>query len=69
MNSELIFIVEDALEGGFSAKALGVGIFTQGDTLPELKRNIRDAVRCHFEEGEEPKIIRLHFTKEEIMAL
>lgn len=69
MRTELIFLVEEAPEGGFIAHALGESIFTEGETLPELKANIREAVLCHFEENEAPKIIRLHFVKEELMAL
>lgn len=67
--SELIFLVEEAPEGGFSARALGEAIFTEGDDLPGLHENIRDAVRCHFDEGSEPKVIRLHFVREEVLAL
>lgn len=55
--SELIFVVEDAPEGGFIARALGVSIFTEADTVTELHGKIRDAVRCHFDEGLAPKIV------------
>ncbi|MFA6507034.1 MAG: hypothetical protein WCT14_13080 [Treponemataceae bacterium] len=48
--NELFFLIEDALEGGFTAKALGESIFTQGDSMDELKANIRDAIECHFGE-------------------
>jgi hypothetical protein len=55
---EIIFLVEDDLEGGFSAKALGHSIYTQGETKAELKKNIMDAVACHFDNLEErPKIV------------
>ncbi len=67
--NELIFIVEDALEGGYTARALGQAIFTEADYLPSLKEQIRDAVRCHFDEGREPSMIRLHFVREEVMAV
>jgi predicted RNase H-like HicB family nuclease len=64
---ELIFVVEDDVEGGFAAYALGVSIFSQGETIEELKNNIRDAVKCHFDSKEDiPKIIRLHQVKEEV---
>lgn len=49
--NELIFLVEDAPEGGYTARALGQAIFTEADDLPSLKEQIRDAVHCHFEEG------------------
>ncbi|MEP7338329.1 MAG: 2-oxoisovalerate dehydrogenase [Acidobacteriota bacterium] len=67
--SELIFLVEDAAEGGFTARALGQAIFTEADDLPGLREQIRDAVRCHFDEGQEPSVIRLHFVREEVMAV
>lgn len=67
--SELIFLIENAAEGGFSAKALGHSIFTDAETEEELKMNIKDAVKCHFDEDEVPKIIRLHFVKDEILEL
>jgi hypothetical protein len=58
--NELTFMVEEAPEGGFVARALGESIFTEADTIAELPGKVRDAVRCHFEEGKAPKIIRLH---------
>ena len=68
MNSEIIFIVQESPEGGFEAKALSDSIYTEADTLEELRSMVKDAVACHFEETERPKIIRLHFVKEEILA-
>lgn len=65
--SEIIFIVEESDEGGFEANALGESIFTDGETIEELKQNIKDAIQCHFEENA-PKIVRLHYVKEEVFA-
>ena len=66
---EIIFVVEEADEGGYLARALGQSIITEGDDLEQLRTNIRDAVRCHFETPEEaPKMIRMHFIKEEVFA-
>lgn len=65
--SEIIFIVEEAPEGGFTARALGASIFTEGDTVAELHEQVRDAVRCHFDEGQKPKLIRLHFVRDELI--
>ncbi len=65
--SEIIFIVEESVEGGFEARALGESIFTDGDTMDELKQNIKEAIHCHFEENA-PKIVRLHYVKEEVFA-
>ena len=66
---ELIFLVEEAVEGGYTAKALGESIFTEADSLPELKSNIREAVSCHFEEDKAPKLVRLHIVKDELLTL
>ena len=67
--NEIFFLVEDAIEGGYNARAIGESIFTEGDSLDELRSNIREAVLCHFDEGKAPKIIRLHFVKEEILTV
>ena len=47
--SEIIFPVEESREGGYEARALGHSIFTQADSLDELREMVRDAVRCHFD--------------------
>ena len=67
MAKEIIFLVEDAPEGGYVAQALGYSIFTEADTWEELKQAVRDAVQCHFEEGEQPDLIRLHIVREEVV--
>jgi hypothetical protein len=67
--SEIIFIVSEPPEGGYAAEALGQSIFTVADTLDELNAMVRDAVICHFEEESRPKIIRLHFVREESIHL
>lgn len=66
--SEIIFVVEDSAEGGFLARALGVSIYTQADSLEALRDRLRDAVRCHFAAEEVPKLIRLHYVREEVIA-
>lgn len=67
--NEVIFLVEDSAEGGYEAHALGKSIFTEGETIEELKQNIREAVRCHFDEVATPSVIRLHYVKEEMISL
>ena len=67
--NELIFMVEEAPEGGFLARALGESIFTEADTLAELPSKVRDAVKCHFEKGKVPKIVRLRHVREEVIAV
>lgn len=66
---EIIFLVEDSEEGGYEAKALGHAIFTEAENLDELKANIKDAVKCHFEENELPLMIRLHYMKDELISV
>ncbi len=65
---ELIFLVQEAPEGGFTARALGESILTEADDLDGLREMVRDAVRCHFDEGRGPRVIRLHFVREEVFA-
>ncbi len=67
--SEIIFLVEEAPEGGYNASALGYSIYTEADTWDELKQAVQDAVRCHFDESERPKMVRLHFQRDEVLAL
>jgi hypothetical protein len=66
--TEIVFLVEDAPEGGFTARALGHSIHTEADTYAELRDNVRDAVQCHFEAGDRPTLIRLHYVKDEVLA-
>lgn len=66
--TEIVFVVEEADEGGYIAHAPGASIVTEADNVPELRRMVREAVCCHFDEGEAPKIIRLHFTRGEVIA-
>ncbi len=67
--NEIIFLVEDAPEGGYTARGLGEDIYTQADTEKELKEVIKDAVICHFDEKERPGVVRLHFVREETFSL
>jgi hypothetical protein len=67
--SEVIFLVDEADEGGFIARAVSHSIFTEADTLDELRRKIRDAVECHFDDAQAPKLIRLHIVREEILSV
>jgi hypothetical protein len=69
VDKEIIFLVEEAPEGGYVARALGYSIFTESDTLDAIREEIKDAVRCHFDEDQKPSIVRLHFIKEEVIAI
>ncbi len=67
--TEIIFWVENAPEGGYFARAIGQPIFTQADSLPELREMIKDAVECHYpDEANRPKMIRLHIVYDEVIA-
>ncbi|HEY5894568.1 MAG TPA: hypothetical protein VIT91_15205 [Chthoniobacterales bacterium] len=70
--SEIIFEVrEDEMDGGYTATALGHDIFTEAETLDELRHMVRDAVQCHFFDfpaGDRPKMIRLHLVRDEVMV-
>jgi len=68
--TEIVFQIEEDPDGGFTARAVGESIFTEADTVEELRASIRDAVNCHFDGTEQtPKMIRLHFTRDEVIAL
>lgn len=69
MAKEIIFLVEESPEGGYVARALDHSILTEGETIEEIKRAVKDAVKCHFDETETPKIIRLHLVKDEVIAV
>ena len=66
--SEIHFIVEEAPEGGYVARAVGVDIVTEADDLSSLHAQVRDAVHCHFDKGNLPGLIRLHITREDLLA-
>jgi hypothetical protein len=67
MEKEIIFLVEEAPEGGYQARALGYSIFTAADSWEELRENVRDAVHCHFDQGA-PEVIRLHLVRQEVLV-
>ena len=66
--TEIVFVVELAPEGGYTARALGESIFTEADTEAELRTAVQDTVHCHFDEGQSPKIIRFYFVRDELLA-
>ena len=67
--TEIIFLVEDDPEGGYVARALGESIFTQADSIQELRELVKDAVHCHYpDEATRPKLIRLHIVHDEVIA-
>lgn len=68
--TEIVFLVEDDPDGGYTARALGESIFTEADDVETLREKVRDAVRCHFpDEKDRPRAIRLHFARDEVIAL
>jgi len=46
-----------------------MSIFTEGESLDEIRANVREAVRCHFEDNEQPQVVRLHYVKDEVIAV
>lgn len=66
--NEIIFSIEESPEGGYEAHALGYSIFTQAETIEDLKRMVRDAVNCHFDSDKKPSVIRLHWVKDEVIS-
>ncbi|MGE3298543.1 MAG: 2-oxoisovalerate dehydrogenase E1 subunit beta [Porticoccaceae bacterium] len=66
--TEIHFIVEEAAEGGYLARAVGADIFSEADDLPSLREQVKDAVHCHFDNGDRPSLIRLHISREEVIA-
>jgi len=69
LDKEIVFFVEESIDGGYEARALGHPIFTEGESLEEIKESVRDAVRCHFDDDDLLKIVRLHFVKDEVIAI
>lgn len=69
MEKEIVFLVEESLDGGYEARALGHPIFTEGESLEEIRESVKDAVRCHFGDEDLPKIVRLHFVKDEVITV
>ena len=67
--SELVFLIEDAPEGGYVARALGQSIFTEAETWEELEHAVRDAMHCHFDRAEDrPTVLRLHYVRDTVVA-
>jgi len=69
MDKEIIFLVEESSEGGYTPRALEYSIYKEAENLEELKNKVTDGVRCHFEEKEMPHIIRLHMVKDEVLTI
>ena len=67
VQSEIIFSIHESPEGGYEARALGHPIFTEADSMEELRTMLRDAVACHFAEDTKPHVIRLHMVKDEVI--
>lgn len=68
MATEIVFVVEEAPEGGFMARSVDHAIFTEADSMEDLHGQVRDAVRCHFDAGDVPRLIRLHYVRDEVIA-
>lgn len=69
MTRELIFVIEEAPEGGYTAQALGYSIYTEADTWEDLKVAVQDAVACHFDDERRPSMVRLHVVRDEVIPV
>ena len=67
--TEIIFIIEESKEGGLEARALDYSIYTEAKDMESLKESIKDAVLCHFDKVNMPKLIRLHVVKDELITM
>ena len=67
--TEITFEVRESLEGGYEARALGHAILTQAEDWKELKYMLRDAVHCHFDPEDKPKLINIHFVRDEVIEV
>jgi hypothetical protein len=68
-DAEIVFQVRESPGGGYEARALDYSIFTQGDDRDDLIYMMRDAVLCHFEDGEAPRAIRVHLVQREVIPV
>jgi hypothetical protein len=68
--TEIIFVVDESSDGGYTTHSLGAAIATEAETVDELREMVRDAVRCYFDDDDvdRPKLIRLHFVRDEVIA-
>jgi len=69
MVNEVLFYVEESVDGGYEARAVNHSIYTQCDDYGELPDTLRDAVRCHFDEGEMPVLIHIHCVRNEVIPV
>ena len=67
--NEVVFLVEEAPESGLTARALGESIFTEAGSIEDLRVAVQDAVGCHFDSDQAPKLIRLHIVREEVLPI
>jgi hypothetical protein len=68
-DAEIVFVVEEAPEVGYTARARGASIFTEANAVAKLEERVRDAVRCHFDETARPRVIRLHYVRDQLLAV
>lgn len=67
--TEIIFIIEESNEGGFEARALDYSIYTEAKDMESLREAVKDAVLCHFDKENIPRLIRLHLVKDELITI
>ena len=69
MSNDILFYVEESIDGGYEARAVNHSIYTQCEEYDDLPETLRDAVRCHFDEGETPSLIHIHYVRNEVIAV
>ena len=62
--NEILFLVEELPEGGYTARCLGPSIFTEAGNWEQLQVKVSDAVKCHYETDRRRRLIRLHFVRD-----
>jgi hypothetical protein len=67
--NEFVFDVVQEADGGYVAECLSENIFTQADSWTELRENVREAVEAFFYDRPGPTTIRLHFVRDELLAV
>lgn len=66
---ELVFVVREANDGGYVARAPGHSIVAEAASWTELRQRARESANKHFENATvHPERIRLHMVKDELLS-
>ncbi len=67
--NEIVFLIAQDADGGFTAEALGESIFTEANNWDELRSNVREAVQAFYFDSTPPATIRLRLVRDEVLAV